>query len=95
MSRRILRQIRNAIRASEYDLTRHAVDEMAEDELGIFDVEVAVLSGEITKTEMDDIRGVRYTVIGLGNDQRTKVGVVGRFTEANIYLIITVYEVSE
>jgi len=93
--RRTLRQMRNAIRTSEYDLTRHAVDEMAEDELGIFDVEAAVLTGKITKTEMDDVRGVRYTVIGLGNNQRTEVGVVGRFTEANIYLIITVYKVSD
>ena len=79
----------------EYDLTRHAVDEMAEDRLSILDIENAILSGEITKTETDDPRGLRYTIAGLAEDQKTEVGVVGRFTETGIYLIITVYEVTE
>jgi hypothetical protein len=38
MSQRILEQIQNAILYGEYDLTHHAVDEMAEDGLGILDV---------------------------------------------------------
>jgi len=95
MSQRLLEQIQDAILSGEYDLTRHAVDEMAEDGLGIFDVESAILSGEITRTETDDPRGPRYTIIGLAEDQKTEVGVVGRFTETGVYLIITVYEVTE
>jgi len=95
MSQRLLERIRYAILRGEYDLTRHAIDEMAEDGLGIFDVESAILDGEITKTETDDPRGPRYTIIGLAEDQKTEVGVVGRFTETGIYLIITVYEVTE
>jgi hypothetical protein len=95
MSRRLLEKIQVAILSGDYDLTRHAISEMAEDELSIFDVEHAVLSGEITKTETDDPRGPRYTMIGLAEDQKTEVGVVGRFTEIGIYLIITVYEVTE
>ena len=95
MSQRLLRRIRGAIINGDYDLTRHAIDEMAEDGLGIFDVERAVLDGEITKTETDDPRGSRYTIIGLAEDRKTEVGVVGRFTETGIYLIITVYEVTE
>ena len=47
MSQRLLEQIRDAILNGEYDLTRHAIDEMAEDGLGIFDVESAILGGEI------------------------------------------------
>ena len=35
MSRRRLRRIRDAIISGEYDLTRHAIDEMAEDGLSI------------------------------------------------------------
>ena len=92
---RILARIQNAIINGEYDLTRHAADEMAEDDLGILDIENAVLNGEIAKTEKDDPRGPRYTLVGVAEDQRTEVGVVGRFTETGIYLIITVYEVSE
>jgi len=95
MSRRLFERIRVAILSGDYDLTRHAIDEMAEDGLGIFDVERAILDGEITKIETDDPRGPRYTIIGLAEDQKTVVGVVGRFTETGIYLIITVYEIAE
>lgn len=56
MSRRLLERIRAAIISGDYDLTHHAIDEMAEDGLGIFDVECAVLSGEIAKMESDDPR---------------------------------------
>jgi hypothetical protein len=94
LSRRILRQIRNAIRTSNYDLTDHAVNEMVEDGLSIFDIEHAILTGKIRKTEIDNLRGTRYTTIGLAEDKETEVGVVGRFTETNIYLIITVYEIT-
>ncbi|MFQ5612328.1 MAG: DUF4258 domain-containing protein [Anaerolineae bacterium] len=95
MSQRRFDQIRAAILNGEYDLTRHAIDKMAEDGLSIFDVESAILDGEITKTEADDPRGPRYTLIGLAQDLTTEVGIVGRFTETGIYLIITVYEVTE
>ncbi len=68
---------------------------MAEDNLDIFDVEASVLNGTLTKTETDDPRGPRYTVIGRGIDNITQVGVCGRFKETDIFLIITVYEVTE
>ena len=35
MSRRLLERIRGVIVSGEYDLTRHAIDEMAEDGLSI------------------------------------------------------------
>jgi hypothetical protein len=95
VSQRLLERIRDAIVGGEYDLTRHAIDEMAEDYLGILDVECAILDGEIVKTETDDPRGPRYTIVGLAEDGKTEVGVVGRFTETGIYLVITVYEVTE
>ncbi len=95
MSQRLLDRMQVAILNSDYDLTRHAIDEMAEDRLGIFDIECAILNGRITKTEMDDPRGPKYTIVGLGEDHRTEVGVVGRFTETGSYLIVTVYEVTE
>ena len=95
MSQRLLERIQAAILSGNYDLTRHAVDEMAEDGLSILDVESAVLNGGITKTETDDPRGPRCIIIGLAEDNKTEVGVVGRFTETGIYLIITIYEVAE
>ena len=57
MSQRLLEKIQAAIISGDYDLTRHAVDEMAEDWLSIFDIECAILDGEITKVETDDQRG--------------------------------------
>ena len=88
MSRRILDRIRRAIRNALYDMTLHAVEEMAEDQLDFVDVETAVLNGRLMKTEKDDPRGVRYAVHGTGADGKTPVGTVGRFTETGRYLII-------
>jgi Domain of unknown function (DUF4258) len=90
-----LHSIQEAISSGEYDVTVHAVEEMAEDGLDIFDIECALMNGELTKTEADDPRGTKYTVIRAAVDGRTRVGVVGRFKETGIFLIITVYEAGE
>jgi hypothetical protein len=73
----------------------HAADEMAEDNLDILDVEQAILSGEVVRTEKDDPRGTKYIVEGLATDGTTSVGVVGRFLDNERYLIITIYEISK
>jgi hypothetical protein len=95
VSRQILKRIRNAVRLGKYDLTHHAIDEMVEDDLGIRDVEQAILNGDLVKTEIYDPRGPKYTVMGLAEDRETEVGIVGRFTDPDNYLIITIYEVTE
>jgi hypothetical protein len=41
-----------------------------------------------------DPRGTRYVVEGLAMDGITRVGVVGRFTTTDSYLIITVYAIT-
>jgi hypothetical protein len=45
--------------------------------------------------ETDDPRGARYTIVGMAVNERTRVGVVGHFKETGIFLIITVYAVTE
>ena len=92
--RRIIAKIRNAIRTKNYDMTHHAIEEMAEDELGIFDVENAVLSGNIIKREKDDPLGTKYIIKGVGTDKFTLIGIVGRFKETGVFLIITVYKIT-
>ena len=87
-------RIRNAIRSGNYDMTHHAVEEMAEDNLSLFDVMAAVLNGQITRIERYDPRGTKYTIEGVGVDQFTPVGVVGRFKETGDFLIITAYEIT-
>ena len=76
-------------------MTSHATEEMAEDDLDILDIEQAVLNGRLAKIEKDDPRGTKYVIEGTGTDRATPVGVVGRFTSEERYLIITVYEVTE
>ncbi len=44
---RILKRMRERIRLREYVMTDHGEEEMDEDDLGIFDVESAVLTGDI------------------------------------------------
>jgi hypothetical protein len=76
-------------------MSAHAMEEMAEDFLSIMDVEEAVLSGQVIRVEKDDPRGTLYIIVGTALDRQISVGVVGRFASNGIYLIITVYEVTE
>jgi hypothetical protein len=93
VSSRIIDKIRNAIRTGNYDMTYHANEEMAEDDLGIFDVEAAILNGRIVRTEKDDPRGTKFVLEGFGVDYATRIGIVGRFKETADFLIITVYRI--
>lgn len=86
-------RIRAKVRLRQYDMSAHAMDEMAEDNLDIEDVEQAIFNGHIVKVERDDPRGVKYVVNGIGIDGFTPIGIVGRFTDTKRYLIITVYEI--
>ncbi len=95
MPRSKIGRIREKIRLRQYDMSAHAMNEMVEDMLDIVDVESAVLNGRITRIERDDPRGTKYVIKGVAADQRTPVGVIGRFTSTGHYLIITVYEVTE
>jgi len=70
------------------------MDEMAEDNLDIHDVEESIFNGRISRIEKNDPRGRKYVVEGKAKNQITPVGVVGRFTETGRYLIITVYEIT-
>lgn len=95
MPRSRIARIREKIRLYQYDMTAHAMEEMAEDKLSIIDVEQAILNGRIVETETDDPRGTKYTIEGMALDQLTPVGVVGRFTSTGRYLIITVYAIED
>ncbi len=75
-------------------MTYHAVEEMAEDKLRVSDVKSAILNDKIIKREKDDPRGVKYVIEGVGANQATPIGVVGRFKETGVFLIITVYKMT-
>jgi len=92
--RGVIDKIRDAIRAGNYDITFHAIEEMAEDNLGILDVESAILGGKIVKRQKNDPRGTKYVMQGAGENHSTRLGVVGRFKETGTFLIITAYAIA-
>jgi len=92
---RLTERIRRKILSRDYDLTIHAIEEMAEDDLDIFDIEHAVLHGEIVRKHKRDPRGIKYTIQGLSLDGEKLVGVVGRFHGTDRFLIITVYDIKK
>lgn len=73
-------RIREKIRLRQYDMSAHAMEEMAEDLLDIVDIENTLLHGQIIRTERGDPRGTKYIIEGMASDQSTLVGVVGRFS---------------
>jgi hypothetical protein len=92
---RIIDRIRQKILLRDYDMTIHAVEEMAEDDLDIFDIEEAILNGRVVRRSKRDLRGTKYTMEGLALDGERPVGIVGRFHGIDRFLIITVYEVTK
>lgn len=76
MPRSRLERIREKIRLQQYDMTVHAVEEMAEDNLDITDVEHAVLTGRIARIERDNPRGNKYCDRGsrYGRSDRSRGG---------------------
>jgi hypothetical protein len=94
--KRDIERIREKIRLRQYDMTVHAMEEMAEDSLDILDIEHGILNGQVARIEKDDPRGTKYTVEGPAVvDEQTLIGIVGRFTDTGRYLIITVYAISD
>jgi hypothetical protein len=85
---------RELIRLGRYDMTAHAMEEMAEDFLTIVDVESAVWGGRISRIEREDPRGKKYVIERFAEDNVTPVDVVGRFRGDIRYLVITVYEIT-
>lgn len=91
MHERILQRFRDRIRSLDYVITLHAEEEMDEDGLSVFDLESAVLTGEIVARQRDrQTRECKYVVNGRGLDGGT-VGVVGNLSPTSCLVIITVY----
>jgi hypothetical protein len=76
-------------------MTIHAMEEMAEDDLDVLDIEEALLNGRVVRSNKDDPRGTSYTVEGLALDGEKLTAIVGRFHGTSRFLIITVYDVNK
>jgi len=88
---RILKQMREKIRTRQYVMTIHAEEEMAEDNLSIFDVEHVVLTGSVIERQKDqDTDERKYLVEGETIAGNVAV-VVGKISITGKLLIISVY----
>ena len=95
MPRNRIERIRKKMRKRQFDMSAHAMEEMAEDGLDIEDVECAILNGKLFSIQRGDPRGTKYVIQGRTVDGKTQIEVVGRFSSADRYLIITVYKVTD
>lgn len=91
MFERILRELREKVRTRRYVMTVHAVDEMVDDGLTVFDIERGILTGKIIERQKEIVTGEnKYLVKG-----RTVTGdeliVVTKLSPTGKLVIITVY----
>lgn len=91
MFEQIRDKMRERIRSLEYVMTIHAEEEMVNDNLSIFDVENAILSGEIVEQQKDrESDEWKYLVAGKTLDDAGIV-VVAKLSLTNKLVIITIY----
>jgi len=88
---RILKRIRNLVRERRYVVTVHALDEMDDDGLTIFDVERVILTGKITERQRDS-RSREWKYLLRGNTiEDLDAGVVLKIGPTEKLIVITVY----
>ncbi len=88
---RVLKRFREKIRSHSYVMTVHADEEMDDDELTVFDVESALLKGNIIERQRDvRTREWKYVVSGkgIGGDP---IGVVCKLGPTDRLVILTTY----
>ena len=90
---RILRQMRELVRQGRYVMTTHADEEADADELSIFDIETAILTGVIQERQRDrESDEWKYLVRGQTSDGRTMCVVAKLGASKKLVYIVTAYE---
>jgi hypothetical protein len=90
---RILKQMRERIHTRQYVMTVHAEEEMDDDNLSIFDIERAVLTGRIIERQKDRVTAEwKYliegeTIAGGPVTVVTKLSVTGKLVIITVYLV--------
>lgn len=88
---KILGKFKECIRENRYIVTLHGEEEIDEDELSIFDVERAVLTGVIIERQKDSEKGEwKYIIRGQAIDGSI-IAIVSKLSPTNKRVIITVY----
>lgn len=91
MFERILKQFHEKVRNRQYVMTLHAEEEMNDDELTIFDVERAILTGEIVERQKDQATAEWKYLVSGKTLQNIQIIVVAKLSPTGKMVIITVY----
>lgn len=87
----ILKLMRECVRNDQTELTRHAYDEMNDDDLFAFDLEQCVLTGSITERQWnDDFQDWKYMIHGLSADGE-QIATVAKLAEQQKIVFITTF----
>lgn len=96
MFERILKRFRERMRAAQFVVTLHAVEELEDEGFSVMDVEQAILTGRITGRQKDADTGEWKYLISGGSLSQDEVVVVAKLSPTDKLVIITVYaEASE
>ncbi len=83
--------MREKIRSLQYVMTLHAEEEMNSDDLSIFDIEQAIMTGQITERQKDIETGEwKYLIRGKSIEDNDVV-VVSKLSPMGKLIVITVY----
>lgn len=87
-----LKRMREKIRLREYLLTIHADEEVDNDDLSIYDIENAILTGEIIERQKDrETNESKFLVRGAKVDGSLFLVAVTKFGMSGRLIVITVY----
>ncbi len=93
MAGKILDRIRDYARQDKLNFSKHAYDEMRDDELGEHEICEAISNADVRRIDKDELGRKCYCLEGTTGNFR-KVGVVLRLDEnGDKYRIITVYQI--
>lgn len=83
--------MRDKVRTRQYVMTLHAEEEMSDDDLTIFDVERAILTGEVIERQKDRVTGEwKYRIRGQTVADE-EIVVVAKISITGKLVLITVY----
>ena len=91
MYNRVLQRMRDRIRRRQYVVTYHARKEMQDDDLTIYDVERAILTGEICERQHDRVtRESKYRIQGVTVNE-CNVEIIAKMSPTGKLVVITIY----
>lgn len=87
----ILMQLKNCVRQNKYVVTLHAEEEMDEDDLSAYDIERAILTGEIIERQKDEEKAEWKYIVRGQSIEGEPIIVVIKISPTGKMIIITVF----